>query len=169
MLEVAFLRSPEAHGRIRGLDVPERYRNKVFVAKDIGFAKPIVAVGAAGGFKPSDYPALVADKVRFVGDLVAMCIGPTRAEAEDIAQACTLDLEPLPPIWDIDVALAPDAARVHDHWTDNVFARTEIKTGDLEPVRNSAAVTVRKRLRMGRHAGVSLECRGVLAHYERRL
>jgi carbon-monoxide dehydrogenase large subunit len=169
MAEVAFLRSPVAHGRIRAIEVPEQYRDQVFFARDIAFAKPIVAVSAAKGFKPSDYPPLTADKARFVGDLLAICIAPTRAEAEDIAAACVVDFDELPAVWDIDVALKPDAPRVHDHWPDNIYIETRIQTGDMESVRQAAAITVRKSLRMGRHAGVSMECRGVLAFYDRRL
>jgi carbon-monoxide dehydrogenase large subunit len=169
MAEVAFLRSPVAHGRIRSIEVPDEYRDQVFFPADIAFAKPIVAVSAAKGFKASDYPPLTADKARFVGDLLAICIAPTRAEAEDIAATCVVDFDELPAVWDIDVALKPDAPRVHDAWADNVYIETRIQTGDLDAVRKAAAVTVRKKLRMGRHAGVSMECRGVLAHYNRRL
>jgi carbon-monoxide dehydrogenase large subunit len=169
MSEVVFLRSPIAHGRIRSIEVPQEHQGKVFFAADIAFAKPIVAASAAPGFQRSDYPPLAIDKVRFVGDIVAICIAPTRAEAEDIAQACVIDFEELPPIWDIDVALAPDAPLIHDHWTSNLYVETRIETGDIEAARKSAPVTVHKSLRMGRHAGVSLECRGVLAHHDRRM
>jgi carbon-monoxide dehydrogenase large subunit len=169
LAEIAFLRSPLAHGRIRAVEVPPRHRGSVFFAADIAFAKPIIAVGASAGFKYSEYPALASNKVRFVGDLIGICVAPTRAEAEDIAQSCSVDFEELPAIWDIDVALAAGATPIHDDWTDNIFAQTRIETGDLEAVRASAPVTVHKRLRMERHAGVSLECRGVLAHHERRL
>jgi carbon-monoxide dehydrogenase large subunit len=169
MAEAAFLRSPVAHGKIRSIEVPEAARGQVFFAADIGFTRPIVAVSAAKGFKPSDYPALTSDKARFVGDLLAICIAPTRAEAEDIAQSCIIDFEELPAVWDIDVALEPDAPRIHESWSDNVYIETQIAAGDLEAVRAKADVTVRKSLRMGRHAGVSMEGRGVLAHYDRRL
>src|SRR4051795_5985306 len=169
MAEAVFLRSPVAHGRIKSIDVPEAFRDQVFFAADISFTKPIVAVSAAKGFKPSNYPALTSDKARFVGDLLAICIAPTRAEAEDIAQSCVIDFEELPAVWDIDVALKPDAPRVHDDWSDNVYIETRITTGDLDEVRARADVQVRKSLRMGRHAGVSMEGRGVLAHYDRRL
>jgi aerobic carbon-monoxide dehydrogenase large subunit len=169
MAEVAFLRSQVAHARIRGIEIPEQYRDQVFVAADIAFAAPIVAVSAAKGFKRSDYHPLTSDKARFVGDLLAICIAPTRAEAEDIAAACIVDFDELPAVWDIDVALKPDAARVHEHWSDNIYLQTAIQAGDLETVRSSAAVKVHKTLRMGRHAGVSMEGRGVLAHYDRRL
>ena len=169
MAEVAFLRSPVAHARIRGIEIPEAHKGSVFLASDIPFAKPIVAVSAAKGFNASDYPALVSDKVRFVGDLIAICIAPTRAEAEDIAQSCIVDFEDLPAVWDIDVATAAGAPKVHDHWADNVYVETKIETGDIAAVRAKAEVTVKRNLRMGRHAGVSLEGRGVLAHYNRRL
>src|ERR1700733_8447913 len=169
MAEVAFLRSPVAHGKIRSITVPEAARGQVFFASDIAFTKPILAVSAAKGFKPSNYPALTSDKARFVGDLLAICLAPTRAEAEDIAQSCVIDFEELPAIWDIDIALKSAAPRVHDHWSDNVYIETRIATGDLDEVRAVADVRVRKSLRMGRHAGVSMEGRGVLAHYDRRL
>ncbi|MGY4471773.1 CO/xanthine dehydrogenase Mo-binding subunit [Bradyrhizobium sp. LB9.1b] len=47
MAEVAFLRSPVAHAHIRGIEIPEQYRDQVFVAADLAFAAPIVAVSAA--------------------------------------------------------------------------------------------------------------------------
>jgi carbon-monoxide dehydrogenase large subunit len=169
MAEVAFLRSPVAHARIRGIEIPDSCKGCVFLASDIPFAKPIVAASAAKGFNASDYPALASGKVRFVGDLIAICIAPTRAQAEDIAQSCIVDFEELPPVWDIDVAMAADAPKVHEHWPGNVYVETRIETGDLAAVRAKADVTVRRSLRMGRHAGVSLEGRGVLAHYNRRL
>jgi carbon-monoxide dehydrogenase large subunit len=169
VVDIAFLRSPVAHARIKGVQIPDRLRQNVFLAGDIAFAKPIVSVGAARGFKYSEYPALASDKVRFVGEIIAICIAPTRAEAEDIAQACTIEFEELPAVWDIDVALRPDSPRVHDAWEDNLYVTTAITTGDLAAVKARADVVVEKTLRMGRHAGVSMETRGVLAHYDRRL
>ena len=169
MLEVAFLRSPVAHAVLNGVRVPDALRDKVFLAEDIGFVKPIVATGGAPGFKRSEYPPLARGKVRFVGEMIAMCVGRSRAEAEDVAQACELDLEELPALWDLDVALQPGAPRAHDGWDDNVYVETRIATGDLAAAKAAAPVVVRQTLRMARHAGVSLETRGVLAHPDRRL
>ena len=169
MLDVAFLRSPVAHARIKSVEIPAVHRGSVFLANDIAHARPIVADGATPGFKHSEYPALAREKIRFVGEMIAICIAPTRAAAEDIAQSCVLDLEELPAVWDIDVALASDAPLVHDHWTDNIFVETSIKAGDLDRARSQAEVVVHKTSRMGRHAGVSLEGRGVLARYDRRM
>jgi aerobic carbon-monoxide dehydrogenase large subunit len=167
--EAAFLRSPIAHGRIVRVGVPDEYRDRIFTARDLPPVKPIVADSAAPGFKHSEYPPLAVGKVRFVGEILAVCLGRTRGEAEDLAQACTLEIDELPAVWDIDIALAPEAPRVHEHWTDNIFVETRIPTGDLTAVKERAPVVVTRQLRMGRHAAVPMEGRGVLAHYDRRL
>ncbi len=56
--DVAFVRSPVAHGRILGIDVPEAYRDAVFTAADMAGAKPIRAVSGLPGFKASEQPVL---------------------------------------------------------------------------------------------------------------
>ena len=99
--DVAFVRSPLAHALIRGIHVPERYRGSVFTAADLAGVNPIRAVSGLPGFKISEQPVLATGKVRQVGELVAMCVAPTRAEAEDIAAAVTLDLEELPAVYDM--------------------------------------------------------------------
>src|SRR5450755_4000849 len=96
--DVAFVRSPLAHARIRAIHVPEQYRDVVFTAADLTGVKPIRAVSGLPGFRISEQPVLATGKVRHVGELIAMCVAPTRAEAEDIAAAVTLDLEELPAV-----------------------------------------------------------------------
>ena len=168
-LDVHFLRSPVAHARLRGIEVPEPRRDAVFSAADFDWLKPITAVGAAAGFQKSDYHALARDKVRFVGDIIAMCVAPSRAEAEDIAQECVIDFDELAPVADMADAIRADAPLIHEHWDKNVYVETRIETGDLAALRARAPVRVEKKLRMGRHAGVPMEGRGVLAHYDNRL
>src|SRR6202000_2306266 len=87
--DVAFVRSPMAHARIKNIHVPERFADVVFTAADLTGIKPIRAVSGRPGFKVSDQPVLATGKVRHVGELVAMCVAPTRAEAEGIAAAVT--------------------------------------------------------------------------------
>ena len=77
------------HARLLAVAIPPELKDRVFLAADLPGAKPIIANSAAAGFQSSDYPALARDKVRFVGEMIAICIGRTRAEAEDAA--------PLPP------------------------------------------------------------------------
>ena len=103
--EVAFLRSPFAHARILGIESPGEAVSTVFTSADFDNIKPIRAIAGASGFKASDYPALAIDKVRFVGEPVAMCIAPSRAQAEDLAQDIFLDLDELTAVVDMEQAL----------------------------------------------------------------
>jgi len=168
-LDVAFLRSPIAHARLGAVQPPADRQDRVFTAEHFPALQPIVADSKAAGFKHSEYPALARGKVRFVGDIIAMCVAPTRALAEDLAADCTVEFEELAPVASVEAALRADAARVHEAWSDNVYLETRIETGDIEALRRDAAVVVRRSLRMARHAGVSLETRGVLAYFDRRL
>src|SRR5260221_13293008 len=101
MQDVAFVRSPLAHANIRGVDIPSAHRGDVFTADDLAGVKPIRAVSGLPGFKISEQPALAAGKVRHVGELVAMCVAATPADAEDLAASVRLDLEGLPAVYDI--------------------------------------------------------------------
>ena len=129
MQDVAFVRSPLAHARIRAIHVPDAARGRVFTAADLDGVLPIRAVSGLPGFKVSEQPVLATGKVRQVGELVAMCVAPTRAEAEDIAAAVVLDLEELPAVHDMRAAREPGSALVHEHWGDNVFLETLRRRG----------------------------------------
>src|ERR1700733_6423690 len=130
--DVAFVRSPLAHARIKAIHVPERYRDVVFTAADLTGIKPIRAVTSLPGFKISEQPILATGKVRHVGELVAMCVAPTRAEAEDIAASVTLDLEELPAVYDMLKAQEAGTALVHEHWGDNIFLESAFEV-DIAP------------------------------------
>ena len=166
--DVAFVRSPLAHALIRGICVPERYRGSVFTAADIAGINPIRAVSGLPGFKISEQPVLATGKVRQVGELIAMCVAPTRAEAEDIAAAVTLDLEELPAVYDMRKAREPGSALVHEHWGDNVFLES-LADDDLSAVQKRAAVKLRRQIRTARQHMSPMEGRGVVCEWNRRL
>src|SRR5579883_433630 len=65
--EVAFLRSPLAHARLKGVAVPPEIAGSVYTAASLEGLKPMVALSGIPGFKPSEYPVLASGKVRFVG------------------------------------------------------------------------------------------------------
>jgi len=96
-MEVAFVRSPVAPGRLRGVTAPAGADGRVFWAEHFPGLGAIRAVPDIPGFRASDYPPLATGKVRFVGEAVAMAVARTRAEAEDLAEQVTLDIDPLPP------------------------------------------------------------------------
>jgi carbon-monoxide dehydrogenase large subunit len=69
MRDVAFVRSPLAHARIKDIRIPSHLRGSVFIASDLAAdTRPIRAVSGLPGFKPSDQPILAFEKVRQVGD-----------------------------------------------------------------------------------------------------
>ncbi|MCC7485670.1 MAG: xanthine dehydrogenase family protein [Burkholderiales bacterium] len=168
MLEVAFVRAPVAHARITRASKPAGVEDRVWFMSDLAGVKPIRAVSGLPGFKPSDLWPLARGKVRHVGEAIAMCVGRTRAEAEDIAGQVEIEYEDLPAVVDMKDARTRPAALVHEEWGDNVFLETLVDD-DLEAVRGSAAVCVRRHLRTARQAMSPIEGRGVLCEWNERL
>ena len=167
MQDVAFVRSPLAHARIRGISVPPELRDRVFIASDLDGVKPIRAVSGLAGFKPSEQPPLARDKVRQVGELVAMCVAPTRAEAEDIAALVELDLEELPAVYDMRRARDEKASLVHEEWGDNVFLETLVDVDIASAF--DAPIKVSRTISTARQCMAPIEGRGVVVHLDRRL
>ena len=83
--EVVFVRSPHAHALLRSISVPPAAQGRVFTAADLPRMKPIRVVTQAAGARSPPWPPLATDKVRYVGEAIAACVAPTRAEAEDLA------------------------------------------------------------------------------------
>jgi carbon-monoxide dehydrogenase large subunit len=162
--EVAFVRSPLAHARIRRIDIPDALKGRVFRAEDLG-VKPIRALSAIPGFKASDYPPLASGKVRFAGEPIAMCVAGSRAVAEDLAQQVAVELDPLPAVTDALAARQPGAPLVHEPWGDNIFMTTAID-GDIDAIARSAPVTIKREYRMNRQCMAPLEGKGVLAWWD---
>ena len=166
--EVAFVRSPVAHARLKHIHIPEEFKTVVFTAKDLIGIKPIISAPPLKGFKYSVEPILATDKLRYVGEMVAICVAPSRADAEDIAAAVTLDFEELPAVTDMLAACQPDSPLVHEEWGDNVFIEFS-ENGPIEEVARTAAIKVTKRIRTARHCMFPMEGRGVLAYSDPRL
>ena len=148
MLEVAFLRSPVAHARIRRIQIPDALRSRVFVAADLVGVGAIRADTALPGFKSSLQPILAVDKVRHVGEPIAMCVADSRAEAEDMAAAIEVELDELPAISDMLAARRLGSALVHEPWGDNLFLTTEMDV-DFDATITKAAFSVKRELRPG--------------------
>ncbi len=166
MLDVAFVRAPLAHARIAGIAKPAGLEALVYAMADLAGVQPILAASALPGFKPSVQWPLARDKVRHVGELVAACVAPTRARAEDIAAQVEVDYAELPVLADMHDAMA-SSTRLHESWSDNVFAETRV---DRRVAQGSAPTrTVRRRLRTARQCMAPLEGRAVLCWWDHRL
>jgi carbon-monoxide dehydrogenase large subunit len=167
MREVAFVRSPVAHARLTGVRIPDHLRTSVFVASDLSGVRPIRAVSTMPGFQASEQPPLVTDKIRHVGELIAMCVADTRAEAEDMAAEVVVEYEELPAVVDMLKAQEPGSVLVHDVIKRNVYLEVGFD-GPVEAAAKTAPVKVTRELRTARQVMSPIECRGFIAQWDRR-
>ncbi|HUW80756.1 MAG TPA: xanthine dehydrogenase family protein molybdopterin-binding subunit [Acidocella sp.] len=164
MMELAFVRSPLAHARILSITKPKGQEHLVFTGADLTAIQPITAITALPGFKASSQPILASEKVRHVGEPIAVCLAPTRAEAEDLAEQVLVEFEELPVLADM-LESRQSENLVHEHWGDNVFLETRVD-GDIPA---TAPVIIRRTLRTARQCMSPMEGRGVLAEWDSRL
>lgn len=166
--DVAFVRSQMAHARVLKVSRPAEHASRIFALADIGPVNVLEAGPELSAHRHSPYPPLADDRVRYVGQTIAACVMPTRAQAEDLADQVHVELEELPAVVDVVAAMRPDSPRVFDEWPSNAYISTHVTEGNPEALA-AAPVRVRRRLRLNRQATVSLEGRGVLAYWDHRL
>lgn len=174
-LEVAFVRSPVAHGVLKGVrlgdDVPP---DSVRLAAHFEEkALPIKAELLRDGFHGAPYPLLATGKVRFVGEPVALVIAPTRAQAERWAESVTLDIEPLTPVLCARQEWEQPGIPLHGNLDSNLIMRAARTIGDFDRIHAAAAHgqaglrRIARRFTMARVLASPLECRGCLAYRDK--
>ena len=112
---------------------------------DLSDVKPIRAATALAGFKHSYEPILASGKVRYVGELIAMCRARTRAEAEDFVAMIEVEYEELPAVTDMAAALEAHAPLVHEQWGDNIFIEIRVD-GDVDTIARTAPVKISREV-----------------------
>ena len=165
--EVAFLRSPVAHGRLRRVGKPQGYEDAVFVWGDLAGVKPITSTSTLPGYQLSSQHPLALEKVRFVGDPVAMAVAPSRAEAEDLLELVELEIEDLPALVDALVVRDETSTRVHEEWPNNLFITMNYESG-FDAKAQGAPVVVEREASLSRQAMVPMEGKAVLAYWDER-
>src|SRR5437867_6866090 len=125
------LRSPHAHARIRSIDTTAAKGAPGVLAvltgadweasgwRDLPTAAGNRRRDGSPAYRPR-FPALVQDRVRWVGDYVAFVVAETRHQAADAAELIEVEYEPLPAIVSTEGALAPGAPLVWDDCPDNI-------------------------------------------------
>lgn len=168
-LHLAVLRSPLAHARIRSIDAAAARSRPGVVAVhtgadltgDWGSHLPSVWQVTPDVVEPPHWP-LAVDKVRHVGDGVAVVLAETREEAVDALEAIDVDYEPLPAVVDVEEAMAPGAPLVHDDAGTNVCFRYHFDSGDTQARFDAADVVVTRRLVNQRLIPTAIEPRAVV-------
>ncbi len=183
MLHAVLVRSPLAHARIRAVDLGRaRAAPGVAIAlngADLLQMLPPVPEGQISmprkwtsaiqhKFLNPQQPPLAHDKVRHVGEAIAIIAAETREQAEDAAELVRWDLEELPAVVDPEAALRPDSPIVHDRFQTNLIGAFSVTRGDADAVLARAPHRLKRRFYHHRYAAVPMECRGVVSAYDRR-
>ncbi len=165
------VRSLHAHARLAGIDTSGAAAHPgvllVLTGHDLaGVAAPKPLILAPPGTVNPSRLALATDRVRCVGDPVALVVASARAVARDAADLVGVAYEPLPAVLDPDAAVAPGAPAVWDAAPDNVAYAHAWSTGDVDATFARAHRVVRARFVNPRLAALPLEPRGCLAHWQ---
>jgi carbon-monoxide dehydrogenase large subunit len=174
------LRSPHAHARVLSVDTEAAKRmpgvlavltGEDIVADDIGWHPPPNVRqrrdGSPNFFPPR--PALAVDRVRFVGDQVALAVAETPHQARDAAEAIAVAYEPLPALIRGVDARGPGAPRLHDGCPDNecfYYAAGDAKA--VDEIMAKAAHVTRLKLKINRISPNTMEPRAAIGDYDRR-
>ncbi|MEZ5264042.1 MAG: xanthine dehydrogenase family protein molybdopterin-binding subunit [Acidimicrobiia bacterium] len=161
MLHVHCVRSPLAHAKITGVDLGDSESmpgvRKVYTAANIGLADfqgfPMMP-------EAFNRPVIAGDTVRFVGDIVAVVIAETKAQAVDAGEAIVVDYDPLPVAATIEAAAAPDAPVLFPAHGSNVCFATAL--GEDVDALEGADKVGRVKMVSQRLAGVPMEPNGVV-------
>jgi carbon-monoxide dehydrogenase large subunit len=169
MLHAVVLRSSFAHGRIRGIDVSAaRARpgvRAVITASDIG-AVPLIPqrLDVLPGFKRYEQPVIAHQKVRYVGEPLAVVVADSAALAEDALEAIAVDIEPLRAVADRATARANEVPLFERE--SNVAGTLTALKGDAGAAFESAPYVRRERFQVQRFTAVPMEPRGLLAQWD---
>ena len=171
MLHAAFVRSVHAHAHVRRVDVTYARCAPGVVAALAGqnltaSITPFAPRLEGQGFWPTVWPPLAPDRVRFVGEAVAVLCAESAAQAADACELVEVDYEPLAPIADVESALAPGAPLLHDRVPGNVLFRRDDSYGDVEGAFARAHSVLRETFSHGRCSASPLEARGITAAWE---
>lgn len=166
-----FLRSPHAHAKIVAIDVTDAEQLpgiiKIYTGADlhgtIG-SIPTAWIPPESELKQVSHPVLAHDRVRYVGDAVAMVIAENTAVAQQALDLINVQYQPLPAVVDARAAIKGDAPLLHDDAPDNLALHWKVGT-DTDAVFSQADVVVRQEFRQQRLIPNPMEPRAAIAQY----
>ena len=171
MLHAAILRSAVAHGRIRAIDVSRAKKipgvHAVITAADLGDCIPLVPMRLQPmpEFEAFGQPVMARDKVRYVGEALAMVLADSAGVAEDALGAIEVDIEPLPAVANWQSA-AKNETLLFENKGSNVTMKFRAVLGDADAAFKDAPYTRRERFSTQRHTALPMEPRGLLAEWD---
>lgn len=165
-LHMRVVRSNHAHGKIVSIDASRALAAPgcvaVWTAADVTAIPPIeFRATHIRGLEPYRQPVLARDRVRYVGEPVAVVFAEDAYQAEDAADLVTVEIKELPVLL---AAYQPPGEFEPGRDTEPTVIRK--KYGDLDAAFRAAHAVVELDLSIGRHSGVPLETRGAIARYD---
>jgi carbon-monoxide dehydrogenase large subunit len=183
MLHAVFVRSPVAHARIGAVDLARAASSPgvAFVLSGADLARLLPPVPdtqlslprkwaslVRHNFINPQQPLLAHDKVRHVGEAIAVVVAQSRHGAEDAAQLVTVDLDPLPAVVDPEAALRPGGPIIHDKFQTNLIGGFTVGKGDVDAALARSPHKLKRRFHHHRYAAAPIECRGVVSVHDAR-
>jgi aerobic carbon-monoxide dehydrogenase large subunit len=183
MLHAVFVRSPVAHARIKAIDVTRAIAapGVVYALTGPELAQLLPPVSDTQLALPSKWttlvqhkfinpqqPLLAHDKVRHVGEALAVVVANDCYAAEDAAELIECDFDPLPAVLDPELALGAGTPIVHDKFGTNLIGAFTIAKGDADGALARAPHRLKRRFHHHRYAAMPMECRGVVALHDAR-
>jgi carbon-monoxide dehydrogenase large subunit len=172
MLAAVVVRSPHAHANVLGIDVEGALARPgvaaVITGMDLGpdmLPIPLRLTNQPGLTACLQYP-LAREKVRYVGEPLAVVVASDRYEAEDAAEQVHVEYEALPAVVSVAEALAAGAPILHERAVDNLACKFELRVGGVEIAFRDADLVVEEMFSTNRQSAVPLECRGLTANYD---
>lgn len=171
LLYAVILRSSVAHGRIVSIDTSAALKvagvHAVITAKDMPGGPPIIPMRLQPlpEFKPFEQPVIAHEKVRYVGEPIAVVLADSVAIGEDALEVIEVKIDPLPAVADWQVAMK-NRGVLFDKQGTNRSLIFQARKGDADAAFANAPYVKRERMRTGRHYGLTLEPRGVLAQWD---
>ena len=171
MAHVMFLRSPHAHAKIVGIDVTAAKQRPGVIAVVTGQELAAVITPWVGvlshlrGLKSAPQHAIAIDHVCWQGEAVAAVVAASRALAEDAAEAIMVEYEALEAVTDMRTALDPQTPVIHASLGDNLAFERVHSAGAVDQAFADADEVMATEFVFGRHTGVTLEPRAVVADW----
>jgi carbon-monoxide dehydrogenase large subunit len=171
MAHVAFVRSPYAHARIKGIDTTAARQQEGVIAVITGPELAEVITPWVGvlthlkGIKSAPQHAIAIERACWQGEAVCAVVAKTRAEAEDACEQVVVDYEELTPVTDPETALDPATPVIHASLGDNLTFERKHEAGAVDQGFAEADEVVQATFAFGRHTGVTNEPRAIVADW----
>jgi carbon-monoxide dehydrogenase large subunit len=168
MVYAHFIRSPYAHARIKQINGVKALKEGAlafYSGRDIRL-NPLPVGSVYKGSNTPKFLPLAVDKVRFVGEPVAVLVGADRYSLADLAELVEVEYEPLQPLMSVEEAVKEGAPLIHEEFGTNTCLRWTHSSGDVRQAFESADRVVKAVFKIQRLAAVAMEPRGVLASYD---